>query len=68
MYVIDCTPSVKFAVLSEVFAVSWTLVIFPVIDVEVSILGVPVRVAHGVFFGQILLRSPHVLAAVRVLL
>jgi len=34
----------------------------------VSIVGVPVGIAHGIFFGKILLGSPHLLRAVRVLL
>jgi len=41
--------------------------VVPVVDIVVGILRVPGWITHFVLFGQVLLWSPHILAAVWVL-
>ena len=54
--------------LAEVLARGAALEIVPIVDVVVGVLGVPVWIAHGILFCQVLLWTPHLLRAVWVLL
>ena len=53
--------------LSDGLAIAGSLVVFSVVDVVVSVLGIPVGVTHLVFLDEVLLRFPYVVVAVGVL-
>ena len=53
--------------LAKIFAGGATREVVAIIDVVVGIAWVPVRIAHGIFVGKILLWSPHLFRAVRIL-
>ena len=54
--------------LFEYLGVVISLLIFLVVNVEVSIIGVPFWVTHLIFLDEVFLWTPHILAAVWVLL
>ena len=54
--------------LTQIFTGRLTLEIITVVDVVVGVRRVPVRIAHGILVCKVLLRAPHLLRAVRILL